>query len=90
MAGVREYAVSPVLVSNLPWQLYEKRRKMRELEAENAIAPAPLSWSELRVHNLLDSGISGALTGGLFNMTRSAYVHFILCFYLIRRQIKLV
>jgi len=64
---VREYAVSPVLVSNLPWRQYETRRKIQKLRPQNIVTDTPLTWSELRMYNLLDTGISGALTGGFLN-----------------------
>jgi hypothetical protein len=67
--GVREYAVSPILVSNLSWRQYETRA----LGLQKIVTDKPLSWSELRTYNLLDTGISGALTGGLLNTWKSTY-----------------
>jgi len=64
---VREYAVSPVLVSNLSGRQYGTRRKIRELGPQKIVTDTPLTWSELRTYNLLDTGISGTLTGGLLN-----------------------
>lgn len=65
-AGIREFAVSPILVSMLDTPQYKRRRL--ELEGRNRLeAPHThrLTWSDMRMHNLLDSTISGALTGGI-------------------------
>jgi hypothetical protein len=33
----------------------------------------PLSWSDMRLYNLLDTGVSGAMTGGFLNTLRRTY-----------------
>jgi len=75
---IREYAVSPLLVSNLSWKQYETRRIALEL---GPTAQPSLSWSDLRTHNLLDTGISGALTGGLLNSFKRGRPGFIPGFF---------
>lgn len=60
--GIREYAITPALTAYIPWPQYALRRESQ----------APASWAELRTHNLLDTAISGALTGGLFNSWQRA------------------
>ncbi|KAF8635498.1 hypothetical protein AX17_003888 [Amanita inopinata Kibby_2008] len=64
--GIREYAVSPLLVSTLPWTQYTRRRRELGL-AEHGGHPAdePLTFSEKRRHKLLDSGVSGAIAGAI-------------------------
>ncbi|KIM79741.1 hypothetical protein PILCRDRAFT_555089 [Piloderma croceum F 1598] len=57
----------PLLVSNLSWRQYEKRRSTRDAGPKSNPTEAPLSWSELRTYNLLDTGFSGALTAGFLN-----------------------
>ncbi|KAJ4487737.1 hypothetical protein J3R30DRAFT_3279579, partial [Lentinula aciculospora] len=54
--GIREFAVSPLLVATLPIAHYQRRGKDSE---DN------LQWSEIRTDRLLDSAISGFLTGGI-------------------------
>ena len=68
LTALREYAVSPGLVSTLPGVQYSRQRKKRGLNngADDATSiPERLSWSELRSQKVLDTGISGAATGGL-------------------------
>ncbi|KAJ7582971.1 hypothetical protein C8J56DRAFT_956202 [Mycena floridula] len=50
--GLREYAVSPALAVTI-------RRTPEQLSGTS------LSWSDIRSYHLLDSGISGAATGGM-------------------------
>ncbi|KAJ7046978.1 hypothetical protein C8F04DRAFT_1062368 [Mycena alexandri] len=58
---VREYIVSPTIGAVADYS-HERRGE----EAQNNTAPREnLSWWSLRRHNLLDSGISGAATGGV-------------------------
>jgi len=71
--AVREYAISPLLVSNLSWRQYEKRRSTRDAGPKSSPTEAPLSWSDLRTYNLLDTGFSGALTTGFLNTWKRAY-----------------
>jgi len=65
--SIREFGISPVLIQVAPWKQYVHRR--RELGIGNALNDAPtsekLSWSELRTDRLFDSGVAGAVTGGL-------------------------
>ena len=69
--GLREYAISPILVRTLPWPQYERRKRELGLATEpngirNADASStPQFWADRRTHNLLDSGLSGAATGGI-------------------------
>jgi hypothetical protein len=66
--GIREFAISPLLVYTLSWPQYARRK--RELGIENPSdealqIPDQLSWSDLRKHKTLDTGMSGVLAGGL-------------------------
>ncbi|KIL69998.1 hypothetical protein M378DRAFT_98260 [Amanita muscaria Koide BX008] len=71
--GLREYVVSPLLVSTLPFAQYERRR--HELGYADTHCPSnsqpSISWSDKRAHKLLDSGLSGAATGGILRGWRS-------------------
>ncbi|KAJ7741585.1 hypothetical protein DFH07DRAFT_55648 [Mycena maculata] len=58
--SIREYAVGPTIAVAVG---YSRRR--RGIVEENDAVPDHLSWSRLRRHNLLDSGLSGAATGGM-------------------------
>ncbi|KAJ7097770.1 hypothetical protein B0H15DRAFT_1007626 [Mycena belliarum] len=60
---LREYVVSPTIGAALD---YSRKRKGTVDEVPDDLpAGDHLSWSSLRRHNLLDSGISGAATGGI-------------------------
>lgn len=69
--SIREIVVSPLLAHTLPWPQYARRR------AELGISPhsdSPLdspTISDLRKHKTLDSGLSGALTGGILRGWKS-------------------
>ncbi|KAJ6502385.1 hypothetical protein C8R45DRAFT_818850, partial [Mycena sanguinolenta] len=56
---LREYFFSPTIRLVVD---YSGQR--RTVESDN-VAPENLSWSGLRRHHLLDSGLSGAATGGI-------------------------
>ncbi|KAF5386664.1 hypothetical protein D9615_001564 [Tricholomella constricta] len=62
--SLREFAISPLLVHTLSWPQYVRRR--RELGINDPSDPSldPPTWSDLRKHKTLDTGISGALAGG--------------------------
>ncbi|KAJ6525622.1 hypothetical protein B0H19DRAFT_1198028 [Mycena capillaripes] len=55
---IREYVVSPTIGA----ATHYSRQRRGSLDENNN---ANLSWSGLRRHNLLDSGVSGAAVGGL-------------------------
>ena len=83
MIGIREFVVSPLLVSTLETPQYVRRRQ--EIEGVGRVGssdtqhPHRLSWSEMRMHKLLDSTISGALTGGiLYSWQRACILSLIL------------
>jgi len=70
--GLREYAVSPLLVSTLPFPQYAKRRRELRVAGTRVLEPdLPLSRSEERRHKSLDSGLSGAFTGGILRGWKS-------------------
>ena len=74
--GLREYVVSPLLVSTLPFAQYERRR--HELGYADTHRPSnsqSMSWSDKRAHKLLDSGLSGAATGGILRGWRCTCFH---------------
>ncbi|KAI0086200.1 hypothetical protein BDY19DRAFT_961833 [Irpex rosettiformis] len=74
--GVREFAVSPMLVTTLETPQYKRRR----LEIEGNVGSHPfgrLTWSEMRMTNLLDSSISGALTGGIIHSYNRGPAYFL-------------
>jgi len=66
--SLREYIVSPLLVSGSPSPQFVRRR--RELEATQSgrnHEPDTLTWWEMRTHKVPDTTISGAISGGLLN-----------------------
>ncbi|KAF6763783.1 hypothetical protein DFP72DRAFT_1059831 [Ephemerocybe angulata] len=79
--GLREFVVSPVLTYTAPWPQYARRREelgVTKFGSEAASTPSPSSSGDaavtvdtLRTNKLLDSGISGAATGGLVRGIRS-------------------
>ncbi|KAF8634088.1 hypothetical protein AX15_001090 [Amanita polypyramis BW_CC] len=72
--GLREYAVSPVLVYTLPWPQYARRRRELLGPAEagtDIISTEPPSLADRRKHKLLDSGLSGAAAGGILRGWKS-------------------
>ena len=71
--GIREFGISPILTHVAPWRQYVRRR--RELGISNSLDDVSsfdkLSWSDLRASSLLDSGVAGAVTGGLLRGLKS-------------------
>ncbi|KAF9227857.1 hypothetical protein BS17DRAFT_774423 [Gyrodon lividus] len=66
--SIREYIVSPALVLTHPGKQYRLRRhRLIPVVVDSTHDELPLSWSDIRTSRLLDSGISGALTGGILN-----------------------
>lgn len=58
--------ISPLLVYTLPWPQYVRRRQLLGIESSSDHdLVEQLSWSDLRKHKTLDTGLSGILTGGL-------------------------
>ncbi|KAJ7172309.1 hypothetical protein C8R46DRAFT_143689 [Mycena filopes] len=57
---IREYVVSPTIGTVADYSREQRDGQVRN----NDTAPENISWWSLRRHNLLDSGISGAATGG--------------------------
>ena len=82
--GIREFCISPILTHVAPWKQYVHRR--RELGIGNPLddaLPPPsenLSWSDLRTNRLFDSGLAGAVTGGLLRGLKSV-LYIIWCFF---------
>ena len=66
--GIREFAISPLLVHTLSWPQYARRKLELDIEysSDQTLHPAGhVSWSDLRTHKTLDTGMSGVLAGGL-------------------------
>lgn len=49
----------------MPGKQYELRRQ--RLREASEVAPAKLTWGDIRSHKILDSSISGALAGSILN-----------------------
>lgn len=64
-SGIREVVVGPLLEATL--------RRSEHAQATPSLEGAPQqpSWAHLRIHGLLDSATSGALTGAIINKWRS-------------------
>ncbi|KAG6820854.1 hypothetical protein H0H93_010681 [Arthromyces matolae] len=67
----RELGISPLLVNTLSWPQYVRRR--RELGISHTDDPSigQPTWSDLRKYNTLDSGLSGAIAGGVLRGWKS-------------------
>ena len=66
LLGLREFAVGPLLVHTIPWPQYENRRRALGIATpEDSLTLDGPSIHDLRSDKLLDSAISGAITGGL-------------------------
>ncbi|KDQ12249.1 hypothetical protein BOTBODRAFT_419197 [Botryobasidium botryosum FD-172 SS1] len=61
--GLREYIVSPVLVSTLSTQQYVRRRD----QFAGLTPRAPITWGEIRSEKLIDTAIASGLAGGALN-----------------------
>ncbi|KAG7449072.1 uncharacterized protein BT62DRAFT_1073604 [Guyanagaster necrorhizus] len=64
--SLREYVISPVLVRTIPGVQYARRRRdagISKLPTDGDMSEN-VSWTEMRSSKLLDTGISGAITGG--------------------------
>jgi hypothetical protein len=70
VSGIREYAVGPLLVNTLPWKQYRRRRDAM-IAVQDGHAEAgdgrPGNPAHMRTYKVLDSGLSGGITGGLLN-----------------------
>ncbi|TFK42296.1 hypothetical protein BDQ12DRAFT_675962 [Crucibulum laeve] len=66
----REYIIGPTLVYTAPGDQYARRRRQLGIDPPND-ASAPISFSEIRANKMLDSGLSGAVTGALLRGYRS-------------------
>ncbi|KAG9226174.1 hypothetical protein CCMSSC00406_0005085 [Pleurotus cornucopiae] len=62
--GIREFAISPLLVSSLSTKEYQRWRRALEPLSSDIAEQSPVSWGDLRRQKLLDSAVSGALTAG--------------------------
>ncbi|KAJ7510042.1 hypothetical protein B0H11DRAFT_1957344 [Mycena galericulata] len=58
--SIREYLISPTIGIAVDYS-----RQRTATVGENHVTLDDLSWSSLRRHNLLDSGVSGAATGSI-------------------------
>ncbi|KAH9484369.1 hypothetical protein JR316_0003850 [Psilocybe cubensis] len=67
--GCREFLVSPTLNRLAPWSQYAHRRQEagRPLSQDPYSSNTPVSLSDLRTNQLLDSAISGASVVGVFH-----------------------
>lgn len=76
LLGCREYLVSPILLSTLPLPQYARRKiELQDIKGKRAEHYSPMSWVDMRMHKLLDSGLSGALTGGMLNAWKRAHFY---------------
>ncbi|KZO95890.1 hypothetical protein CALVIDRAFT_598936 [Calocera viscosa TUFC12733] len=67
--GVREWAVSPLLVSTINQGQYAQRRI--QYQGDHVDGPDPKEgWTEMRLYKVPDSALAGALTGGALNPIR--------------------
>ncbi|KIM65331.1 hypothetical protein SCLCIDRAFT_1212502 [Scleroderma citrinum Foug A] len=66
--SIREYIVGPALTLTHPGKQYQLRREnMKDFVDGISREREMLTWSDIRTSCLLDSAISGAITGGILN-----------------------
>ncbi|KZV90088.1 hypothetical protein EXIGLDRAFT_771119 [Exidia glandulosa HHB12029] len=65
--GAREYIISPALVAAVPLSQYRRRRDELEFGSKST----PLTWGQMRTHNLLDSTLAGAGAATLASVLRN-------------------
>jgi len=73
----RELFISPFLLRVVPGQHYAHRRQEvgdAPQEGDEIFASQAMSWSELRSYKLLDSGLSGMITGGVLRGMRCEFL----------------
>jgi hypothetical protein len=69
MVGVREYVVSPLLISTVPTKQYTRRKRELSQEGVNS-SGAALTFADMRLHKVPDTIIAGAFTGGVLSAWR--------------------
>ncbi|KAF8077661.1 hypothetical protein FPV67DRAFT_1684285 [Lyophyllum atratum] len=69
--SLREFVISPLLVHTLSWPQYTRRRADLGISKPSDARLEPPTWSDLRTHKTLETGISGALTGGILRGWKS-------------------
>jgi hypothetical protein len=77
LKACREFAISPLLIHFASGEQYAHRRRelgINPLTKNEASSLQELSWTDLRWNKLLDSGLSGMLTGGALRGFRSRYL----------------
>jgi len=67
--SVRELLVSPLLVKNLHWEEYVRRRHSQVAGELSSSLPVP-SFSQMRTEGLLDTALAGACIGAALNSAR--------------------
>lgn len=66
--SIREYVVSPLLLSGVSsGQFLRRRQEIEDKKGKNLERSETLSWSEMRLHKLPDTALSSALSGGILN-----------------------
>jgi hypothetical protein len=68
--GLREYLVSPLLLSSLATSSYARRLEELSDKQRGKLPASPLgshSISEIRTERLVDSAVAGGLTGGILS-----------------------
>lgn len=74
--GLREYVVAPLLLSTTATGQHARRKQVLEsTNAEDSEVQSPSaqqpSFSDIRSYKVLDTGMSGALAGGVFSAWQS-------------------
>lgn len=76
-SGLREYVVSPLLVSNIPSGQFCRRKLELDAKREGQLyRPERLDWWSMRSQKIPDSALSGAISGGFLNAWKRVYSFF--------------
>lgn len=62
------------MLTHLGKQYQLRRQRLVQVAGGSAAEEPPLSWNDIRISRLLDSGISGALAGGILNTWKRRFL----------------
>ena len=73
--GLREYVVSPLLLSCIGTGQFARRKlQLQNTQPGEKRFPETLNWSDMRIEKLPDTTLSGAITGSIFNSWKREFL----------------
>jgi hypothetical protein len=70
LVGCRGYVIVPLLDQTLPSRLHERESARRVPASPEAPTGGATTWGAMRSHRVLDSALSGGITGSVLNTWR--------------------